>query len=697
MPCPRCHRLVCPRLGISLPAGEVGAAPRDCRLGNTRHGAKGLAVSSRERDKNTNIHLGESMRNAMFAAATWLVSAALSAAPEPDMAAFAALPLVESPRLSPDGQRYASLLSTEESTSLAIVPVYATDGKPLKLQLGVGSDLIDWHWVNDDWLIATVASSLRVEGQDFRVRRAFGVSARDATITRLAAGVAAQEGADILWLARDGTPRALIAVQQSFYVRQDKYYPEVFEVDVSTGKLASRARPVSGVVDWYADHSGNVRMGIRYSADRSESRLLYRDRNGEQFRTIDVADKDKGRDSLTIPALFRAESDKALAYSSKSGFSALYELDIPSLELGKEIFSVPGYDIGNLRTDPAGVQLLGVNYTDTQPRTQWLDPVMSKVQRDLDKAVGPDLRARIVSMSRNQRQLIVLASSPSNPGTYYYVDLDKRSMTEIAPVNPSLRGVPSSEVRTFRYSSRDGLQIEAVLTLPRNREPRNLPLVVMPHGGPASRDAEEWDWWAQYTASLGYAVAQPNYRGSSGYGHEFLEKGDGQWGLAMQDDLLDAIDHLASQGIADPGRVCIVGGSYGGYAALRAAQRDGPRYRCAISFAGISDLNGMLHYDGRFLFGNAWRTKWREAAPDLRAVSPISAPEQFGAPVLLVHGAADLRVPVEQSRKLASSLRRAGKDVRYVEQPKGDHHLSRTEDRLQLLQEMTDFLRKYNP
>jgi dipeptidyl aminopeptidase/acylaminoacyl peptidase len=256
------------------------------------------------------------------------------------------------------------------------------------------------------------------------------------------------------------------------------------------------------------------------------------------------------------------------------------------------------------------------------------------------------------------------------------------------------RGNP---VRTIRFKARDGLEIPAVLTLPAGKEARALPVVVMPHGGPFARDDEQWDFWAQFLAERGYAVIQPNFRGSSGFGSAFAAKGRGQWGLAMQDDLNDALAELVRQGIADPKRAAIFGGSYGGYAALRAAQRDGALYRCAISFAGVSDLDALIRYDSSFLNSGAGRDWLRNQAPDLKSVSPINFPEQFSIPVLLVHGKADKSVPVKQSREMADALKKAGKAVRYVEQPLGDHFMSREEDRVALLREVEAFLKQYNP
>ena len=252
-------------------------------------------------------------------------------------------------------------------------------------------------------------------------------------------------------------------------------------------------------------------------------------------------------------------------------------------------------------------------------------------------------------------------------------------------------------MKTITYNAADGLEIPAVLTLPKGVEARNLPAIVMPHGGPAARDSESWDWLVQMLANRGYAVIQPNYRGSTGYGTKFERLGDGEWGLKMQDDLNDARKWMVDQGIADPNRICMMGGSYGGYAAMRAAQRDGNLYKCAISFAGVSDMENQADYDRQFLYGKRWNQNLQRKAPDFNAISPVKHAAQFGAPILLVHGKDDKRVPVKQSREMAEQLKKAGKTYVYVEQPEGDHFFSREEDRVQFLKLMDDFLKKYNP
>lgn len=607
---------------------------------------------------------------------------------------FAALPAMQAPVLSPNGRKVATRIARDGKQYLAVLDF---DGaRPVVMAVGE-TDLNWWRWVNDGWLVVGIGNPVPIQGgEDMYVRRAIGISADGKTINKLAFREAAQGADDVLWIARDGSPRILLAVQGSIYLDRD-FWPEVMEMDVSTGKGRRVVGPHEGVMSWYADANGTVRMGIGSSLDGRNTRLLYRDPGQRNFRTVDKANR-RRREEMTVPALFLPEPGRALAIADDDqGFGTLYELDLATLKLGKPVHAVKGFDIGGLRLDPTGSRATGVSVTGDWHRIDWLDPALAQVQAEIDKAIGTR-RATIVSMSANQMRLLVHLGSPDQAGAYYLYDREDGVMRHLAWLNESLKGTPFHPVRTIRYKARDGLEIAAVLTTPKGHSAgTKLPLIVMPHGGPFARDDESWDWWAQFLADRGYLVVQPNYRGSSGYGTAFAEKGEGQWGLAMQDDLNDAVDALAKLGLADPKRVCMVGGSYGGYAALRAAQRDGSRYRCAVAFAGVSDLPRLQRYDRRFLMSGV-RSDWlRTQAPDLRSVSPINYAQDFTIPVLMVHGRKDTNVPVAHSREMAENLREAKKDVVYVEQREGDHNLSRQDDRVQFLEQLEAFLAKHNP
>ena len=609
----------------------------------------------------------------------------------PPAAAFARLPFIEAPSLSPDGTRVAARIAIQGKMRLAIIPL--ADTTKLKLLDPGEFELSGLQWVNNDWLLLRVGQMQPVEGDSWYVSRALSIRADGGKINALAMPTTGQNGADILWVARDGSPHALIAMQNSIYM-DENFWPQVRDFDVSTGKSKIVQSSMTNVMDWYADTAGTVRMGVAYDDDRRSYRLLYRNQPGAALKTIDRAAK--GSSLSTLPALILPQSGKAVAIDDADGFDAVYDFDLDTMKIGTKIFDSPGYDVGAPFLDPTGTKLMGFQYTDTRSRTKWLDPTLAQVQADLDKAV-PNLWPDIVSWSNDLSVLIVHIGAADSAGAYYlYRPADGR-MSVFATINASLGTKTYAPVKTVRYTARDGVEMSAVLTLPKGREAKNLPLILMPHGGPAVRDDEEWDWWAQFVASRGYAVLQPNYRGSTGFGTKFNKLGEGQWGLKMQDDLVDAVGWAAKQGIADPKRVCIVGGSYGGYAAFRAAQRDKGVYRCAVSFAGVSDMTAMLRYDGSFLNGGRSKDYLRAQAPDLKAVSPINFAADFSMPILIMHGKADQVVPVKQSREMVEKLKAVGATYRYVEQPLGDHHLTREADRLQFLQELEAFLAKYNP
>lgn len=622
---------------------------------------------------------------------------ATKAAVDPDaivpVEAFAELPHLDTPHLSPKGTHIAAKMAVDGVQKLVILPLFGGEA-PRATAVGGDVDINWWRWIGDDWLVVGVGQQQQFLGEDIYVTRMIGIRADMKALTRIDWPHSGIRADDLLWAARDGSPRVLFA-RQTGVESMDDIYPSVWEADLSTGKARRIVGGQPNVWDWYADGVGNLRMGVRYDDASGKSSLLYRATNAEPLRVIARNDP-KAEQSFIIPVTFRADGT-ALAIDDTDGRSALYEVSLPDLKLGKKVYGLDRYDIDGVVENGAGTDVQGVSVTDTFGHVAWLDPAMQTIQADADKAVG-SRRARIVSRNADGTRMLVEVGSPSQAGTLYYWNVADGRMQRYGFQNAALGTRSLSPVSTVHYTARDGTPIEAILTLPRHRKTaKNLPLIVLPHGGPIARDSEGWDWWVQYLAELGYAVIQPNYRGSSGYGTAFVKLGEGEWGLKMQDDLNDAIAWLAKEGIADPKRVCIAGASYGGYAALRAAQRDGALYRCAISYAGVSDLAGIKRYDAQFLNGKTLGRYWTKRAPDLKTVSPRFGAEQVTIPVLLLHGKADKRVPVKQSRQMADALKAAGKPYDYIEQPLGDHHFTRSEDRLEFLKAMGAFLAKYNP
>lgn len=605
--------------------------------------------------------------------------------PPTDTAAFARLPVLNGPVLAPDGKRVAAKLGINGKEYFGILD--GATSQPVLVGLG-DFDLNWWRWVNDEWLVVGVSTMVPMQGDEWRVTRALGVNATTGKFVPLFGRSEAQFADDVLWIAQDGSPRILMTSQRSTDPFHREFWPQVDEVDVSTGRRKMVLGPRGGIIKWYADASGTVRMGT------GGGRIAYRSNAKSAFRNIDNAFGGDG--STIVPSLFLAEPDKALAFDDdEHGYSALYEIDLAKMERGKKLFGTPGYDLGGGLSNPDGLSFDAYITQQQSAGVLWVNPEMKALHAKISGKVAGG-GASIISTSRDRSKAIVRVGSANAPGAYILFDAKSDGTSMLAHVNDDLRMRRLHPVSTIRYKARDGLVIEGVLTLPRGKN-KNLPLIVLPHGGPFARDIEKWDWWTQFLADRGYAVIQPNYRGSSGYGTAFAQEGEGQWGLAMQDDLNDAVRELARLGIADPKRVCMVGASYGGYAAFRAAQRDGALYRCAISYAGVSDLNRMVSDDSAYLYAHE-RRKWvKKQAPDLSGVSPLNFPGQFSIPMLIVHGALDRVVRVSHSKDMAAKLQGAGKDVTYIEQPEGDHHFSREADRLQFLKAMEAFLAKHNP
>ncbi|HYD12489.1 MAG TPA: S9 family peptidase [Allosphingosinicella sp.] len=619
---------------------------------------------------------------------------ATAAAPaERPIEQFAALPHFSAPRLSPDGTRLAVKMRAQGRQVLAIISLADPAARPAFLSGGDAIDINSWTWVNDNWLVVAVGTQDRSGDQDMYVTRLLGIDREARVMNRIGWVPSGQLASDILWVARDGSPRIVFAKQDGYYGAE--FWPSVYEADVSTGRTRRVVSSRDGVLYWIADGQGNVRMGYGYNDDDGAERLIYRPDGTGDFRTIARANT-RREERVPMPAMFLPGNNAAIAISDRDGFDAVYEMSLPDLALGRRLFAVEGYDIDAIHPTATGDRISGVSYTAERSTVHWREESMRRVQGSLDATFGEG-RARIISWNRDRSKLLAFVGGPSQAGAYYLVDAAARSASRVAWLNEALQDRELAPVRTMRYRARDGVEIEAVLTLPPGREARNLPVIVMPHGGPSARDAESWDWITQFLADRGYLVVQPNYRGSSGYGTRFAELGRGEWGRKMQDDLDDALAWLAQQGLADRSRACIAGASYGGYAALRAAQRAPQAYRCAISYAGVSDLAALSRYDRNF-FNSRGRRQWLSAqAPDFRAVSPLHHAAAFTIPVLLMHGDRDVLVPVSESRRMAERLRDAGRPHRYVEQRGADHHFSRADDRLQFLRELEAFLDQNNP
>lgn len=615
-------------------------------------------------------------------------------------AAFASLPFVESPSLSPDGTRLAGFLAIGGTQRIAIISLIDNSEKLVQVGIPDGTQTSFLHWVNDDNILVGLQALLPVPdaGQRWYISRAIGVNRITGKVTKLLWKSGGQNAADVLWVPSDGSSEVLIAAQDTIYSNFPGFWPTVHRVDVATGSRKEALEGRNGVMQWSVDASGTVRSGMRYLANAREYTLLYRGEGGSGgFRTIETADSRKQEEVLR-PFLYLPGTDRALAlHDDDTGRTGVFEVDLLTRADIRSVYTAPdGAEVGGIALSADGKDLLGVSTSAADSPMHWFDPALAALQAQFDKAVG-DRQARIVSFNRDRSRMLVRVGRADSPGAIYFYSIADGVLRRVANLNETIGTRTLSPVRMVKYQARDGLEIEAVLTLPKGAEPRALPIVMLPHGGPWAQDGLAYDYWAQFIASRGYAVMQPNFRGSTGYGTEFTHKGQSQMGLAMQDDITDGLRWAVAQGIADPQRACIAGASYGGYAAMWGIAKDPDQYRCAIAISGVANLRREVNDFGDYFMGGKFKEDWQRMTPDFAAVSPINAIARIKAPLLLIHGKKDVTVDHGQSSSMHGRMRGAGKEVEFLSLPEADHYFTRQADREALLEAIGTFLAKHNP
>ncbi len=379
--------------------------------------------------------------------------------------------------------------------------------------------------------------------------------------------------------------------------------------------------------------------------------------------------------------------------------AAIRTFDLRSKTLGPIVWSNPKYDVDSLiQDDTTGGFVAACYWVDTL-QCDFKSPVLAANFTGLNKYFGGERNLAIVSKTKDESKWILSVIGPDEPGDYFLYDATAHHLTELGEQWADLSSERLGRMRRFAFKSRDGAELTAYVTEPPGSPKGPLPLVVMPHGGPEDRDDYAYSTWTQFLATRGYVVLQPNFRGSAGYGCKFAEAGYRQWGARMHDDVMDATRALIAEGRVDPKRVCIVGGSYGGYEALYSAAKEAATFRCAVSIDGVSDLTEDVKWEKHFGRTSPRYLYWvkDEGDPDadaarLQAASPIAFVQTWTTPLLLIHGDKDDIVAVDQSRKLRRALEAAGKTVRYVEIRNMGHGPSSVAEQTTVLGEIASFL-----
>lgn len=604
-------------------------------------------------------------------------SGAPSAEGPPEVVAFFRDAPIRGARLSPSGEKIAFLTTLDGAAIIGVLDVATFDRHPILRFPHADMQLAWLEWVSDERLVFSADVPLSwSRGVRARSRLLFGIDPDGQELTHLGARWFGRSGKrsgpdweeihqvpiqfedDVVAWLPDDPQHILVAISPP----DERSSTGVYRVDVDIGDLDQVVRPQSSIREWYADPEGQVRMGFVATSNRLE--VWGRTSPDAPFR--ELTHSTAGNPMEFSPLGISAKPGMAYVASSKeTGRASIYEYDLVRGRKGRRVFSHPEVDVGGLIYSRHRRQYVGAHYTtDRSQATYWHEGARAE-KAAIDRAL-PGRTNWITSRSLDGRVALVSSSSDTLPPTVYLYDRDERRLEELYSSHPALEKRQLAPMRRVTYQARDGLTIPAYLTIPLGVAPKNLPVVAYPHGGPWSRDAIGFDSVVQFLASQGYAVFQPNFRGSTGYGIRFKELGYERLGEEMQDDLTDGVEWLIEQGIADRDRIAIYGASYGGYAAIMGAVKTPDLYQCAASYAGLMDIDSFMGdldwYNADKMNAHAFG---RDSARRKRN-SPVNHAASIQIPILLGHGEDDPTVHHSQSRAMASALESHDKDVELV-------------------------------
>ncbi|HMD74802.1 MAG TPA: alpha/beta fold hydrolase, partial [Steroidobacteraceae bacterium] len=469
--------------------------------------------------------------------------------------------------------------------------------------------------------------------------------------------------------------------------------PAVFELDVNNGRMSMRQRSRDPIRSWATDTHGQVRLGWGYEGTAiSYYARLAGDRELRRLSKFEVFSREN---HFTPVAISAEDANKAYAYGEYEGRDALWLIDLTDREDPTPVFVHPSVDVGAPILALDG-RLLGVEYATDRPMIYYTDE-RAKARVASIERLYPGKFTSIAGSTRDEKVLIFESYSDIEPSSFTVLDTTSSKASLLGKAYPNRDASTLAPMRSISYPARDGTRIPGYLSVPVGSADKQLPLVVMPHGGPIARD--DWDYFflREFLVSRGYAVLQMNFRGSSGYGSQWFYAAHQDWGGLTYDDIIDGTRWAIEQGIADPARVCIVGWSFGGYAALLGAQRNADLFRCSVDIAGVSDLGLLIDEGYDYINAKIQKLQIGTDSQKLKRDSPRLHAAQFGMPVLMIHGTMDGQVPIEQSEVMDAALSRAGKAHRFVRVRDADHSFSEVKDRVTMMQEIERFLGEHLP
>jgi len=618
-------------------------------------------------------------------------------------AAFGKLPPIASINLSPDGQTLV-MLRVRNDTYHVVVTDLTTRKSKLLMAADPAEFLFDWcRFANNKRVVCQIRKYMVVssgmgglyrDGRTIFTRLIAANVDRSNIIELVPPAKTTGPGQNLQWnpinqsgvlsWIRDDPDNILIQL-----ARDDRLRPSVYRLNINTNKMTRVRKYHDAIYFWTADEEGELVMGAGFTSSFKPVGYV---RKGTRFVKVNI-DHLIGENPPVALAMAADKKSLWISANYQSDTRGIHRISLEDASVIETLFHDEDYDVGNLFVHPQTKQPISSTYYTDKMERKWFDETWEREFNKI-KASLPGSPSRLsVTIARDNMDKMILRTggNGTNPRWYLY----DRSVPTISLIGSSFANLgPIIDLEPVTYKARDGLEIPAYIALPGPKNDGPYPTIIYPHGGPYARDTDSFDYWAQFFVSRGYAVLKPNFRGSAGYGDALMRSGYKEWGLKMQDDLIDGLDWMIEQGYSNADEVCIVGGSYGGYAALVAAYKSPERFKCAVSFAGVAELDELAFRWFQYEMGGR-AVQRMQSGQSRDDNSPLLNVDKIEVPLLLVHGDVDRQVMIEQSQDFVKALEKAGKDYIYIEQENGNHHLSLESHRIEFFEAMDEFLTKH--